>query len=227
MRLLLYTISFIILSVVSLAAEVDTAHIDKLNSRAIDIRHVHIDSSKILADSALWLSLSIDYEPGKALAYKTIGVFYWLKGSYHRANEYSYKSLKIYEELDDKNGIVRVSNNIALVFLAQDNYQKAVELFRSTIKMAEQDSNHFMLARAQLNLALTYTYMKKYEEAKEWMYHALLSFRILNSETGIADSYVYLGKVYIDLGEYDSSRYYLNVSYEKYDSLKNDRGLQV
>jgi signal transduction histidine kinase len=224
MRLPLYIFFLIIFPMCNLAAVVDTSDINRMNDYAYSIRHTQIDSCKILADSALALSKKQNYEPGQALAHKTIGVYYWIKGSYHRANESYYKSLKIYEKLDDKNGIVRVTNNIALIYLAQDNFPKAEELFKKAIEMARNDSNYFMLARAELNLALTYTFMKKYKKAKKWMFEALASFTQFESQTGIADAHVYLGKVYLELDQYDSCKYHLNISLKKYDSLENYRG---
>jgi signal transduction histidine kinase len=217
-------IFIVFLNIFSDGLAYDTAYVNKLNLKAFELRRPQVDSSYTLANEALRLSDSLNYLPGKAYALKVKGIYYWIKGDYDRANEHAYKSLRIYEELGDLDGEVRILNNISLVYLAMDNYPKTIELLEKTIFKARLDSNWLMLARAQMNLGLTYSYMKKYKMAKEKLFEGLIGFERLNLYNGVTDTYAYIGKLYMDLQMYDSSKYYLYKSLERYESKDNPRG---
>jgi signal transduction histidine kinase len=225
MKIILPLIAFLFLYQIAFGDSYDTSYVDKLNNVAFELRRSNLDSSLVLAHKALSISESLQYSQGKALALKLFGVYYWIKGDYDHANEYSYISLRIYEEIGDKDGVVRVLNNIALVDIAQDHFHKAIDGLKKCVEIAESDSNTRMQALANMNLGIAHGCLFEYDKAKQCYINSLALFQSKNDSNGVTDTYAYIGKMYMHLGVYDSSLYYLNTSLVRYKKSNYLRGV--
>lgn len=202
----------------------DKADIDSLNDRAFEMRRSDLDSFHAISKRALSLSDSMDYDRGKGYAYRNLGVIYWIKGNYARANELSYKSLQLFEKIGDKEGILRVLNNIALIDIAQDNYKESIELLRQSRKLSEESGNLQMQAMASMNLGIAFGCLFEYEKAKSHYFEAVDLFQSIDKKQCVADANAYLGKLYMSLEKYDSSKYFLDKSLKCYKANENIRG---
>ncbi len=114
-------------------------------------------------------SFKIDEELGNkhgmSKCYNNIGIVYKEQGSndkvhpvkrdslFNRANEYYLKSLKIREELGDKNGIANCYNNIGIVCNEQGSYNKAIEYYLKALKIKEELGDKNGIAAIYNNIA--------------------------------------------------------------------------
>ena len=63
----------------------------------------------------------------EAIALDAMGTIYNDFGDKDKSSEYFFKSLKIYDQLNDKRGMAQASSRIGVSYYKQKNYQKALE----------------------------------------------------------------------------------------------------
>jgi tetratricopeptide (TPR) repeat protein len=67
-----------------------------------------------------------------------IGNVYRVQGSLALALDYIFKSLHVFEKLDEKTGAALCTENIALIYKRQNNYAKALEYMGRTLTLHEK-----------------------------------------------------------------------------------------
>jgi tetratricopeptide (TPR) repeat protein len=73
----------------------------------------------------------------RALACKNIGIIYFSRGDYSRSLEYFLSSLKIYENLNDLDGVASQLNNVGTIFFEWGEYEQALEHYQSSFRMLD------------------------------------------------------------------------------------------
>ena len=71
------------------------------------------------------------------------------------------KSLQLYKELGDKNGIARNLGNIGIIYTEQKNYSKALEYYLQALKLSEELGLKIEIATNLGNIGSTYLEMAK------------------------------------------------------------------
>ncbi|MEJ2163723.1 MAG: hypothetical protein P8X60_10580, partial [Robiginitalea sp.] len=90
--------------------QTDSIHIDSLLKNSQALRFKNPDSSIILSRQAIELSDDINYEIGKALGFKNIGLIYGDKNNFSDALDFFKRSLIVYEKEKDTLGISSIQN---------------------------------------------------------------------------------------------------------------------
>ncbi|HEY4798372.1 MAG TPA: SpoIIE family protein phosphatase, partial [Bacteroidia bacterium] len=161
----------------------DTSRIVHLNNLGWELMYNNPDTSILLGTEALSLADQLfshsssqkiqDPGPKKfyAVSFQNMGVFYQIKGNYPKALDYSLKSLKIYEELNEeaKNPISKTSAqkgmascflNIGLVYKDQNDNEKSLSYYMKALKIDEELGMKMEMAAALGNIGVVY-----YDEA--------------------------------------------------------------
>ena len=147
-----------------------TARVNALNEAAWDLRHNAPDSALGYAREAKRLADSLAYEEGHGWAWRNIGVIEYIRGNYQEAITAHINGLRIFEKLDDHEGMAAALNNIGLIHWELDHYEKAREYFIDAIAL---NPSPRLTAAAQSNLGLIHTELKNYAEALRCQREAL------------------------------------------------------
>ncbi|HLO80921.1 MAG TPA: tetratricopeptide repeat protein [Chitinophagaceae bacterium] len=189
----------------------DTNTVSTLIELAIFYRAIRPDSSLAYAEEAKDLAIALKYKKGEALALKWIGMYYFDKDSYLKAQDYWDNSLRVYKEAHDVKGQSNLLGNLGLIMINLDEKDRAEEYFKQALALAIQSRDTVRQAAITNNIAIIY-YNQPGEDdlALHWYKQAyLLSTYTKNTYAG-ASHIFNIATIYYQKGNYDSSLYYLN-----------------
>ncbi len=105
----------------------DTVRVNLLNEIAYKIYLRDFEKTLIYATKANKLAEKLNFQKGRAVSFRYIGIHYYMKANYLKALEYYQKSLKIEEKLNNIKGIARCCNNIGMIYMYQNNFPKSLK----------------------------------------------------------------------------------------------------
>ena len=204
-------------------AKNDTNKVNLLNRLAFSTMVSDFDKSIEYANIASRLSDSLNFKRGKALALKYMGTGKWNQGNYAEAKDMFYQSLKIYESLNDIDGLSRLWNNIGLINITQDEYLTASDNFNKSIELSKKINNNFMLGTAKLNLGINHHYLKNYDSSNYYLKKSIIYAKKINDSNLIATDLSFIGINETLLRNFDSAKSCLDRALEIFVSLNNIR----
>ncbi|MES2593052.1 MAG: tetratricopeptide repeat protein [Bacteroidota bacterium] len=124
-----------------------------------------------------------------------------------KALNYHYKALKMYEELENKNGIASAVSTIGTDYMyiiksrkgvvEKDSlYKKALNFFSKALKMYVIQENKNGIAESYGNIGLVYFETKKYKEAEEYIQKSLAIAVEINAIDFVKDNHELLSVLY-------------------------------
>lgn len=131
-----------------------------------------------------------------------IAQVYRLQGRYEQALEYNRKSLKLREEINDKEGIGGSQNNIGVVYKSQGLHEQALEWFQKGLKSFQEALDTDGVAIALSNMGDIYRQQKRYDLALEYLQKSLRLHEEISGRVGIAQALRDLSWLYYDQGNY-------------------------
>lgn len=155
-----------------------------------------------------------------AMSSLNIGRLYLTIEDYNRADEYLEKAKTLYEQIDNKGGLVLAYGTIAGKYDKQKNYDKAIDAFERAIKISKQIGDEGgELADNYMRIGYTYykralradsTGQKKqkdrdYEIAFNYANLSLELSKKLNYELCVISNYLLMGDIYMQWGEYEKA----------------------
>ncbi|MGQ0828553.1 MAG: tetratricopeptide repeat protein [Bacteroidota bacterium] len=145
---------------------------------------------------------------GIANSYNNIGVIYCDQSDYPKAFEYFFKSLKVREEIKDKNGTASSYNNIGLIYHRQSDYPKALEYYLKSVKIKVETGDKKGIAASYNNIGLIYHRQSDYPKALEYYFRGLKIKEEIGNKKDIATSYNNIGVIYCDQSNYPKALEY-------------------
>ncbi|MEO8762990.1 MAG: adenylate/guanylate cyclase domain-containing protein [Ginsengibacter sp.] len=109
------------------------------------------------AVQARQLSEKINFEKGKALALKNIGIANYYQGNNILALSYYQKSLLVFQSIKDDNGISNIENNIGAIYMNQGDDTKALAYFLKSLEVAERTGNKLRIVTPMSNIGAIYS----------------------------------------------------------------------
>ena len=203
--------------------QTDSAQVDTLLKRSMDLRYVNPDSAILLSRRAVELSDDINYETGKALGFKNIGVFYYDKGDYEEALRFYTSSIRIFEKEQDTLGISNLQNNIGSVYRSVGNYPKAFDYLLKSLRNGEAVGDSMRIGMAYLNIGTAYSEDEEtYPQAIENYRKAIDIFEQMNWTDGIAYSNLNFGEWYLNNEQPAQAIPYLETTLQIFGELGTD-----
>ena len=157
----------------------------------------------------------------QALALRVIGLIYIELSNYEKSSEYFFNSLKIFESIDDKKGILKLLSDIGSVNFHQNNYDKALDYYFRSLTMAKEIDNNEGIARALNNIAAVYEAIDDYEKAGKYFLEASEINRTLGNRLWEGINYMNLGTINLNLKKYDTSLNYLSQALAIFQGLQS------
>lgn len=176
------------------------------------------DSAMTIANEALTLSEHLNYQPGKASAYRKMGVNYTQQGDYARALECLLNSLRINEALKNREEIFKLHNNIGNMYYSQGNYSSALDYFMKAYSYKKDDG----LTNA--NIGNTYMAKKDFQLSIRYLQKALIIYSKDNNQNGIADMLSNIGTIYEYKNENDTALCYYRKSLKIKEEIRDSQG---
>ncbi|OFX89910.1 MAG: hypothetical protein A2W99_08925 [Bacteroidetes bacterium GWF2_33_16] len=166
------------------------------------------DSAFYYANQGFELAKKKELKKELAIIINTQGVSFMIRGDYSSALEYYKESLKIKEEIGDKQGISKTYNNIGLIYMKQGNYANAIEFFNHSLSISEESNNKEGIAHCLLNIGVIYKRVENYDKALDNNMYCLKIFEELGNKDGIAKCYNNIGILYSRMDKYDKALEY-------------------
>lgn len=147
------------------------------------------------------------------------------KGDLQKALEYHHKSLKIREEIRDKQGIAGSLDNIGFIYYSQGDISHAVEYYNKSLMILEESENKKGMAESLNNLGFIFKDQGDIPKALEY-YHKSLKFREeIEDKKGIAISLNNIGLIYNSQGDIQKALEYQHKSLKIREEIGDKRGI--
>jgi signal transduction histidine kinase len=149
----------------------------------------------------------------KAGAYNVIGLINYHQGNNAEALKNYLISLKICEEIGDKQGIANATSNMGLIYRVNGNYQEALNHYLAALKIYEEIGNKQGISRSYLTIGGLYQFQGNYPEAVK---NDLASLKIsdeIGDKQASATCYNNIAMIYNDQGNYTDAilNFYLSL----------------
>jgi adenylate cyclase len=189
-------------TVTAVGQTVDTGTVNLLIQSGKEKLATAPDSTIMLGKQAADIADKIDFQKGKALALKNIGLGYFYQTNLVEALNYWTESLKIFENINDQAGIANLLNNIASVYSSNDDNEKALEYSLRSLQIAEKLGDKLRILSALSTVAgVYYANPATIDTALNYFLRALpISEEIGNTESYgvIAEN---IGEIYYEKGK--------------------------
>jgi adenylate cyclase len=138
------------------------------------------------------------------------GASFSIRSNYPKALDYYLQSLKIHEEISNKNGMVMAMNNIGVIFKIQGDYPKALFYYLQSLKINKKISNKKGEGGILNNIGLIYELQGYYSKALDYYLKSLRIREEISNNYGIATSLNNIGGIYMLQGNFSKALdYYL------------------
>ncbi|MFN8360765.1 MAG: adenylate/guanylate cyclase domain-containing protein [Candidatus Kapaibacterium sp.] len=177
------------------------------------------------AEKALGLAVNSDNKKLTARTLFNIGNVYKGLSEFHRALEYDFQALALYEELGENQNIGLITGNIGLIYNKLQDYSRALEYHRKALAIHEEFNNKKAMAGAIHNIGGVYADLRDYALALEHYSQALS----INTEIGNKDwaghNLYCTGNVYMNLYDYSRALEYNQKALFLYEEVGNKLGV--
>lgn len=185
----------------------DTIRIAALYDLAWEVLYSNPDSSLTLGEMILNLSQSKGFKKWEGKAYNIKGASYQLKGVYLNAIDSYHHSLKILEQLKDKNGVAGANSNIGSLYIHLKEFKKALNYFLKSLKIFEETNNKAGIANVSNNLSIIYNSksFRDNNKALDFAQQSLKYYKELDDKYGTASAIGNIAVIYIELAKFKES----------------------
>ena len=163
----------------------------------------------------------------KASALNNIGYIYNNQGDIPKAIEYINKSLKIFEEIGDKNSIAISFYNIGTIYGKQGDIPKALEYFNKSLKIREEIGDKQGMADSFNNIGLIYNNQGDIPKAIEYYNKSLKLYEEIGDKQGMSTSFINIGAIYDNQGDIPKALEYYNKSLKLYEEIGDNNGMAL
>ncbi|KST63861.1 CHAT domain-containing tetratricopeptide repeat protein [Mastigocoleus testarum] len=112
------------------------------------------------------------------------------------------EALKIYREIENREGEGKVLGNLGIAYDISGEYLKAIEYHQQSLKIAQELNNRLVEGQSSGNLGLAYHALGNYPKAIEYHEQSLKIAQELNNRNGEGAALENLGLAYRNLGNY-------------------------
>ena len=216
-------------------AEHDTDRLNALDVLCENMMHkswykyqfIQYEMIKRLIDAGQPTTLKTKYLSYLADALNNIGYIYMNQGDIPKALEYYHKSLKIKEEIGDKDGIAISLNNIGVIYKNQGDIPKALEYFHKSLKIKEEIGDKKGIAMSLNNIGAIYRNQGDIPKALEYYHESLKIQEEIGDKKGMASSLNNIGVIYKNQGDIPLALQYYHKSLKVREELGWKAGIAI
>lgn len=159
-----------------------------------------------------------------ATAYNNIGFVLAEKGNNSKALEIYHQCLRVYEAINDLDGIATSLNNIGSIYDNQDDFKNALIYYERYLKIREQLKEKKGIAIALNNIGGVYNGMGDYEKALFYYKKSLQVRQNSGNKEGLGNTLNNIGMAYYRQKQYDTALVYFRKSLAIYKLINSKAG---
>ena len=160
-----------------------------------------------------------------ANSYNNIGIIYGDKELIDKEIWYYQKSLNIYEQLNDEQGIADVYNNIGFAYGTKGEMKKSLSYYQKSLRIVEKTGDKSAMALSFNNIGIVYEKRGDVKNGLKFYHKSLKIQEELNDKKGMAMSYVNIGSVMKDYGDKIGALEYYQKALKLQKEIGNLRGV--
>jgi len=149
------------------------------------------------------------------------------EGKWTKALEYYEKSLEIYQELGDKQGILISYFDLGSLYQDKGEWDKALEFYEKSLEIYQELGDKQGTSACYNNLGLLYQDKGEWDKALEFYEKSLEIYQELGDKQGISTCYNNRGVLYQDKGEWDKALEFYEKSLEIYQEAGSKKGIST
>ena len=197
-----------------------------LNKLALACLHSDSGRSEACAQEAYDLAEKQGIVSEQARSCNTLGTINLEAGNFAEAMSYSRKSMEIYEELEDKNGIASVLSVIARIYLSQGIFDKALEHYHMSLrKIQECGASKEEIATRHMNIGVCYNSLHRFDLALSSYEYALSIMEESGNRKKLAYLYNNIGTIYGEKKKLDKAQEYFHKALDIREDLGDKPGI--
>lgn len=150
----------------------------------------------------------------QARGFNSLATLFYFQGAYEKAIDLFERTLKLSEEIGDKQKIAVVSGNLGAMYQERGEYEKTTDLYKKFLRMSEEIGYKRGMGIASGNLGLVYYYQGEYEKT-EVLYQKFLEIsEEIGYKRGVGIANCNLGGLLLETNGLDKAESYLLKSKE-------------
>jgi signal transduction histidine kinase/Tfp pilus assembly protein PilF len=161
------------------------------------------DSSIFFLKKAILESNKKKVPEQQADLYLKVGTAYLFKGNSDSALLYINNALPIFETLKDSAMIIRVRNNLGIIYFNSEKYNKAIENFFVSLRFNELKKDSVFMSNDYNNIGSVLKSSGDFDGARYYFDKAMQIRASKNDSAGIGEIYLNLGNVFIEEKKFD------------------------
>ncbi|MCG8305791.1 MAG: tetratricopeptide repeat protein [Cytophagales bacterium] len=159
---------------------------------------------------------------------RTIGWLYYDINNSEMALHYHKKVLEYHLEMDDPHRIAYSYNSLGLVYAQMQQHHTALEYYKKSLLIKDSHNLYSRRSETIVNMGISYLELGAYKQALEYSKQALELNSTEEADHGnMANSLNLMASVYLKLGDYENSEYYLNLATERIAALTDNQELTM
>ncbi len=152
---------------------------------------------------------SSDNKHQACYCYNVAGILYRKWTKYDKSMEYHLKSLKLAEEINDKERISAASYGLARTYQTLKDYPKAIEYYTRSMKIDEELGDKTGMAKSFNNIGTIYSEKRDFDNAVQYYNKSLKLYTEMNDDEGKSLIFHNLGIIHLKSNRLQKAIYYL------------------
>ncbi|WP_205504438.1 tetratricopeptide repeat-containing sensor histidine kinase [Rufibacter psychrotolerans] len=196
--------------------------VELLNLISEYYREVDPKQTVLYGQQAAQLALQIKERKQLGTAYNNISIgHYWLNNLIE-ASAYTYKALKIREELHDSVGMASSYNALGNIHRGQENYTTSLSFFQKALAIGQQIKRKKTISTTLNNIGATYELMNQPEKALTYYLKVRELTKDENDQYDRALNDLNLGNIYFLLGNKNKALQHLYNALSLSEEIRNE-----
>ncbi len=166
-------------------------------------------------EKALNINEQIGDEFAQSVILTSISNLLYDLGDYDAALEYALKCLPIFERAHNRTSLINIHNTLGNVYFKQENFAEALHYFQENLQLSEPETAPYVMATS--GLGKVYYKMHDFGNSSKYLTDALRQAQLIGNIEVQIICHFYLGRLYMDDGNYRQSLQSLNTAYELAD----------
>ncbi|MBX2905012.1 MAG: tetratricopeptide repeat protein [Taibaiella sp.] len=134
---------------------------------------------------------------------------------YDSALEYALKCLPIFEREHNRSSLINIYNTLGNIYFKKEQYGEALQYFQENLKHSEPETAAYVMAES--GLGKVYYKMQDFGNSSRYLTDALREAQLLGNVEVQIICHFYLGRLYMDDGNYRQALHSLNAAYSMAD----------
>jgi tetratricopeptide (TPR) repeat protein len=203
----------------------DSDRLFALYKLSFQLQYSNPDSGIILANLVIKQAQEKHFKRLEACGFGSEGDNYEASGKYKQSLEAFQKSIKLFEETGNKEGLVNTLCDEAITYSDLAEYSNALNDYMKSLKIAKEINDKAGIADDLGNIGIIYTNIGDYPKALEFKEQSLKMQEQLGNKQGIADGLENIGALYEELSDYYKALSYEQRSLKILQELGNKRNI--